>query len=174
MTRLSPAWLTFLDITCSSCLKMPMELPGENSGGKVHLAGICCSTASFVPPLISPLKLLVKESFLRSILQEWISPSGGRELLSYAPRQAQEANWMLRLHRCYLYRNHRLSHSEIHKNLCNGVNPAPSEGLKNNVSRIGDFCTNAGGKISNRMKASFSWISKIHFTWEKNSEEFSL
>lgn len=40
----------------------------------MHLVGNLCSTASFVPCLISPLKLLVKESFLSSILQEWIFP----------------------------------------------------------------------------------------------------
>ena len=74
VTRLSPACFFFSEITCSSCLKVPRELSEENSGGMVHLVGNLCSTASFVPCLISPLKLLVKESFLSSILQERIFP----------------------------------------------------------------------------------------------------
>lgn len=75
------------------------------------------------------------------------------------------------LHRHYPYKYHRLFHSEIHKNICKGINSMPSEGLKD-VSRIGDFCTNSSGMISNRMKAHSSWNSKIHFIWEKNSGEF--
>ena len=76
------------------------------------------------------------------------------------------------LHRHYLYKYHHLFHSEIHKNICKGINSMPSEGLKYNVSRIGDFCTNSDGMISNRMKAHSSWNSKIHFIWEKNSGDF--